>query len=457
MKTIYHIITALCLDFFTPPFLPVSLRILIYSGSHQRLLGLARCANVTNLGIQKLPLCQSLLFLNLSYTQIDDISSISTCVNLRGVNLAGTNLKSYDPLKWLSGLEILNLNCSSIQSVDTAGEGFSELRLLRSLDLGNCPGLCSLQDLHFLASGQLTRLEELLLDGTPARGYVSPAPPSSSTASPLHQRQHNQRQQSIVLPPLAQPEAELSPKEVEQAIRATFHSFFDKIAQIDNSPAMKHAKYLQSKVSSDTTHVLSKPRSYYWFLCIINNDHEEVRAMILNGMDINCRAGQAEMDLFFAAWIERCKKKTPFFDCIADDESIRPAGVHVAVLFNSVESLKHLVKAEARQACAVWLGRVDVESGSETDDDDSWAEDDSWGEVRGDKIDEEDLTSDESDEGDGNSLDSDDLLSLDSARSNYAEEVQRKKELKRATAREVRRKAKEDKDKADAKKGTQHT
>lgn len=417
--------------------------------------------------MQKLSLCHSLLFLNLSYTQVDDISSISTCVNLRGVNLAGTNLRSYDPLKWLSGLEILNLNCSSIRSIDTAGESFSELRLLRSLDLGGCSGLCSLRDLQFLASGQLTRLEELLLDGTPAQGYVSAAssaPPASSSSVPpsrLYNQHHNQRQQSVaavVLPPL-EPEAEAderSPKEVEQAIRATFHIFFDKIAQIDclrvinigNSPAVKYVKYLQSKISNGTTYVLSKPRSYYWFLSIINNDHEEVRAMILNGMDINCRAGQPEMDLFFTAWRERCKGKTPFFDCISEDETLRPSAVHVAVMFNSVECLKHLVKAEARQVCAVWLGRVDAESCSETDDDDSWGEGD-WDEDedRDDKIDEEDLTSEsegEGEGGDGDSLDSDDLLSLDSSRSGYAEEVQRKKEQKRASAREARRKRKEE-------------
>lgn len=428
---------------------------LIYSGAHQRLLSLARCVNVTNVGVEKFSLCQSLLFLNLSYTQIDDISSISNCVNLRGVNLAGTNLKSYDPLKWLSGLEILNLNCSSISSIDTAGASFSELRLLRSLDLGGCSGLCSLRDLQFLASGQLTRLEELLLDGTPAQGYVSPSvPASSSLAPPLHHN-HNQRQLSVGAP-------ELSQKEVEQGIRATFHSFFDKIAQIDclrvinigNSPAVKYAKYLKSKISNDTTFVLSKPRSYYWFLNIINNDHEEVRAMILNGMDINCRAGQSEMDLFFLAWRERCKGKTPFFDCMSENETLRPTGVHIALMFNSVECLKHLVKAEAKQECAVWLGKVDVESCSESDTDDSWDEDDCREDEEGKgedgKIDEEDLTSDESDDGD--SLDSDDLLSLDSSRSGYAEEVKRKKELKRAATREKRRLAKEIK--ATAERGT---
>lgn len=401
-------------------------RILIYSGAHQRLLSLARCSKVTDAGIDKIPLCQSLLYLNFSYTSITDISALSTCVNLRGVNLAGTKLQSYDPIKWLNGLEVLNLNCSAI---DTIGDSFAELRLLRSLDLGNTQLRC-LRDLEFLSSGQLTRLEELYLDGTQAKGYV----PVRRPLTPV--RVHNQK---VQLEPLPLPA--LSEEEEAEQIKGTFLKFFDKIADIEclrvinigNSPAAKYAKHLQSRIRSDDTFVLSRPRSYYWFLSIINNDHEDVRLMILNGMDVNCRAGEAESDLFFLAWSERCGGKTPFFNCLSEDDSLRPTAMHVAVFFNSVECLKHLVRVEAKQDYQVWMGKVDVESGSETDS--------SVGEnPGGDAIENENLTSDESDEEQNHdgSLDSDDMMSLDSTRSDYEDQVEKKREQKRAQARERR-------------------
>ena len=322
-------------------------------------------------------------------------------------------MQSYEPLKWLNNLEILNLNCSAIQAT---GDNFKELRLLRSLDLGGCSRLCSLGDLEFLATGQLTRLEELYLDSTPTKCLTA------------IDTENNDEDKT------------------EQLNKEAFHKFFDKIAEIDslsvinigNTPAVKYAKYL-SNISKNTLYVLSKPRSYYWFLNIINNDHEEVRQMILNGMDVNIRAGQLELDLFFLAWTERCQARTPYFDCISENETIRPTGVHVALLFNSVESLKHLVRAEANQDLPVWLGSVDVESGSETDSscDDKTC---SLG-----KIDEEELTSDESNDENDSSLNTDELMSLDSEDSDYDELVEKKKEEKRAAFREKKLKAKEEK------------
>lgn len=411
-------------------------RILIYSGSHQRLLSLARCSKVTNAGIDKLPLCQSLLFLNFSYTQIEDISSIAACVNLRGVNLAGTKLQSYDSLKWLIGLEVLNLNNSAI---DTIGDSFSELRLLRSLDLGNTQ-LTTLRDLEFIAKGQITRLEELYLDGTQAQGYV-PSPPAGP-------RPHTQKQKQLAAPPTP---PELSEKEMDQELKEPFLRLFDKIAEmsclrvvnIGNSPAAKYVKHLQSKITNDRTFVLSKPRSYYWFLNVINNEHEEVRAMILNGMDVNQRAGPSESELFLRAWQRRCGGKTPFFDCLCVDQGLRPTALHVAVFFNSVECLKHLVKVEARQACAVWLGGMDAESCSESA---SSGDEDALGAVEVEEVvdqdQDQDLTSDEGDEDrrrsrDGSS-DSDDMTSLGSTRSDYAAVVEKRREQRRvARARRV--------------------
>jgi hypothetical protein len=91
------------------------------------------------------------------------------------------------------------------------------------------------------------------------------------------------------------------------------------------------------------------------------------------------------------------------------------------------------VRVEAKQDYQVWMGKVDVESGSETDS--------SVGEnPGGDAIENENLTSDESDEEQNHdgSLDSDDMMSLDSTRSDYEDQVEKKREQKRAQARERR-------------------
>lgn len=371
---------------------------------------------MTNLGIQKLPLCHSLLYLNLSYTHIDDISDMSSCVNLRGVNLAGTQLKSYDPLKWLGGLEVLNLNFSSIETV---GESFDHLPLLRSLDLGNTQ-LSSLRELNFLADRQLTRLEELYLDGVQAQGYIP-----------------EQRQ-------------ELTREEVEQETRLSFHRFCDNIAFIDclrvvnigNSSFAKYAKYLRSKLSNDQTFVLVKPRSYYWFLNIINNDHEEVRGMILNGMNLNCRAGPAESDLFHLAWHKTCQGKTVFFDCLNEDPALRPTGLHLALLFNSVECVRLLVGAEALQDCPVWMGKVSEQADSETESD----EEEELKEEN-DESDELTLTSEEASEVDGDSslgsLSSDDL---DSDLSEGEKETREEKREERKAQRKEERKDRQRRD-----------
>lgn len=364
-------------------------RLLIFSGAHQRLISLARCQKITNDGISNLPLCRSLLYLNLSYTNIRDISAISNCEILRGVNAAGTNFESYEPLKWLNNLEVLNLSFSSIEK---AGSSFNDLRMLRSLDLGNT-SITSLEELSFLTTGRLTRLEELLLDGTLAEGFVS-----RDDFAPPPVRQHNQKE--------VEAPQEMSEPERKIAMDKSVRSFVEKVlfipsllvVNLGNTPVLSHIEKMQLQLPSTRAHVVLRPRSYFWFLNIIVNDHEEVRSMILNGMDVNCKASEEEMELFCSAWKTLCQEKTQFFDCINNDDSLRPAGIHVAILFNSVECLKHIVRAEAVQKTHVWLGNVEIHCLGQTSPEDTVAE---FEEDDGNSktVDGEDLTADEASQG----------------------------------------------------------
>ena len=132
----------------------VFLRLLALCGGHERLVGVGRCFRLTNACLDNIHRCYGLQYLNLSYTQITDISPIKDLPVLRSLSLCGLNCASYDDIKWITSLEILNLNFSSI-SCATALQGLS---LLRSLDLGHTQ-ITTINELS-----TLTRLEELYLD-----------------------------------------------------------------------------------------------------------------------------------------------------------------------------------------------------------------------------------------------------------------------------------------------------
>ena len=87
-------------------------------------------------------------------------------------------------------------------------------------------------------------------------------------------------------------------------------------------------------------------RRITWFESIIKNDDETTRQMILNGQDVNMRAGPTESDLFTYYYSKRCNASTVFFDCQHQDEACRPTGAHVAIFFNSLECLRHISMAQ---------------------------------------------------------------------------------------------------------------
>jgi hypothetical protein len=131
-------------------------RLIALCGGHVRVVGVGHCFRLTNSCLDNMFRCYGLQFLDLSYTQITDISPIKDLPMLRSLNIAGLKCANYDDIKWITTLEILNLNFSTISSV----ESLSGLLLLRSLDLGHTP-IVSITDIS-----TLTRLEELYVDST---------------------------------------------------------------------------------------------------------------------------------------------------------------------------------------------------------------------------------------------------------------------------------------------------
>lgn len=68
--------------------------------------------------------------------------------------------------------------------------------------------------------------------------------------------------------------------------------------------------------------------------------------MILNGQDVNLRAGPEDIDLFTYYYYHKCQMKTFYFDCCSLIELYRPCATHIAIFFNCKETLEHLIAAQ---------------------------------------------------------------------------------------------------------------
>jgi Leucine-rich repeat (LRR) protein len=134
-------------------------KIIATSGAHQRLLDVSHCTSLTTKGFGVIRACTTLQFLDVSYTNIRDLNFLQvTCSVLKGLNIAGLNLKYYDFIGKLDSLEILILRESTFKKGDT----LKDLLLLRSLDIA----YTEVDDLTPLYNFE--RLEELYLDGCPS-------------------------------------------------------------------------------------------------------------------------------------------------------------------------------------------------------------------------------------------------------------------------------------------------
>lgn len=67
-------------------------KIIQSNGGHQYLIDISRCINLSSKNFQNLNACLFLWYLDISYTKVTDIYFLSSCIYLRGLNLAGIQL-----------------------------------------------------------------------------------------------------------------------------------------------------------------------------------------------------------------------------------------------------------------------------------------------------------------------------------------------------------------------------
>ncbi len=135
-------------------------QIMCVLGKSQRFLDISRCMELRPLSFNQLSICESLTYLDISYTRIIDLSPIiENCLGIKAICLAGLDLtqKQYDSVGKLVNLEYLTLRQSNINSIDCC----QYLYMLRSLNLG----YTSISSISCLGGNNFTRLEELVLDG----------------------------------------------------------------------------------------------------------------------------------------------------------------------------------------------------------------------------------------------------------------------------------------------------
>ena len=130
------------------------------NGPYQLFLDCSRVAQVSPENFIQLSLCKNLQYLDVSFTDIQDLSIIANnLLELRALNLAGLNVMTWDPLKSLTNLESLSLRFSQRVTND-AVDPIKHFLRLRSLNLGHT----NVSDISFCKS--LTRLEELVMDSS---------------------------------------------------------------------------------------------------------------------------------------------------------------------------------------------------------------------------------------------------------------------------------------------------
>lgn len=266
-------------------------RILCICGRHERVLGLPWCSKITNEILPDIKKCAALQHLDISFTNITQLTPIINCRVLRTLSIAGLKCDNYECLAQMDTLEILNLHNSTISNSNC----LLYLSRLRSLDIGNTlisskTTLCS-----------LTRLEELYMDSTPTE-----SDPIISNFSKLCSL---------------------------------------KLLNIGDSDMAVYKQELSAVLPSFTV-VQYSARRVYFIEALIKNDIQAVKEYINTGIDVNMRVGEWGSELLASTWKNRCQASTIFFDCNHPDESLRPNAVHVAVYFNSQESLQVLIKAQ---------------------------------------------------------------------------------------------------------------
>ncbi len=248
-----------------------------------------------------LSMCQSLKYLDLSYTPIGDLKELKKLPVLSSLSIAGNKLllnkSDFEPLSELHNLELISLRNTQFEDISI----LSGLIKLRSLDLGNCK---SIKEITYLSNN--TRLEELLLDKT-----------------------------SIITDSNAIASLATLEKLPNLRILNIYHTIMSEdITRVERSV-------------SEYCYIDTEPQELKFVEAICNNHIEDVRRHIDCGMDINVRIGPYAKAYLVDIFRHRCEHKGPFFDCCHEEMDHRPTPVHLAILLNSQETLAALVYAGA--------------------------------------------------------------------------------------------------------------
>lgn len=200
----------------------IVLKLTAISGGYQRIINISRCLRLTSTCLNNIYKCQGLQYLNLSYTNIENISSLIHLPILKSLSLAGLHLINYDDIKWLVTIQILNLQFSNFSKPEL----LINFNLLRSLDFGHTP-ITNINGIQ-----NLTRIEELYLDSTP----------------------------------------NIAEKDNQSIINSLSNLSNLKLLQIGNSNLTKSLNLFE-RVLSPLTTIVTKPRRYFYcylFFCYFN-------------------------------------------------------------------------------------------------------------------------------------------------------------------------------------------
>eukprot|EP01038_Epipyxis_sp_PR26KG_P008123 gene8123-11001_t len=285
-------------------------------GQQQVYLDVSRCSKLTANAFLSFHLSQSLMYLDVSYTQISELNSIANhCKMLKAINLSGTKrVISYEPLSQLLILEVLSLRSSAITSIDS----IKDLICLRSLDIGKT-AITTITPIS-----RLTRLEELLLDG-------------------------------FQLPNLS------GNIELSREIIDIFHGLNClRLINLCETPLNEYREEIRTGFKHEM-HLERASRRELFFDAIINNNREQIYSLISQGQDIHEQATPDDYRYFYQIWKRRCtsgKLKSPFFLCDIREELFRPNALHIAIYFNSYDCMVTLLDMNIDKNCRVWFGDV---------------------------------------------------------------------------------------------------
>jgi hypothetical protein len=143
-------------------------------GPQQAFIDISRCKKLTTLPFKCFQLCKSLLYLDVSFTNLNDLSIVCYhCYDLRSLNISGIQAmdRNFSPVAKLPSLEVLTMRYSNAYNVDW----IEQLSCLRSLDLG----VTTIQSDPTWHIRNLTRLQELVLDCTKFPVEVTEVSPPS--------------------------------------------------------------------------------------------------------------------------------------------------------------------------------------------------------------------------------------------------------------------------------------